>query len=127
MDLHEYTERNVEVLQLAGEIDLHYAPALRALLDAKANSRCPALLLDLSAVEFIDSSGLAAILDYLREAASFGGRFCIGGAGEQLGWIFEVTNLAQVLPIYRHTAHAKHALATGQLPLPSRQLFVAAA
>ena len=127
MHLYEYSERGIEVLELSGEIDLHYAPVLRALLNSKASRRCPALLLDLTRVRFIDSTGLGAILEYLREAASFGGRFCIGGAGEQLGCIFEVTNLARVLPIYRHAADAKHALAMNQLPPPSQKLFAAAA
>lgn len=112
---------------MAGEIDMHYAPVLRALLQTKADRRSPALLLDLTRVRFIDSTGIAAIVEYLREAAGFGGHFCIGGAGQELGWIFEMTNLAQVLTIYRDAAEAKQALATNKVPAPAPQLFAAAA
>jgi anti-sigma B factor antagonist len=69
----------VRILALRGEIDLHFAPVLRQLLDDKAEYNCPALVLDLSAVSYIDSSGIAVILEGLRDAEKFGGIFCIGG------------------------------------------------
>ena len=127
MQLHEYTERDIDVLELHGEVDLHNARCLRALLKAKANSRCRSLLLDVSCLRFIDSTGLAALIEYLRDSTQFGGRFCIGGVGEQLRWTFEVVQLDKAMPIFADCEKAKEALAYNCLPIPSQPLFCAAA
>jgi len=60
--LKESHENGVVIFALSGAIDLHYAPTLRALFQSKLNKRCPALVVDLSAVDFIDSTGLAALI-----------------------------------------------------------------
>ena len=127
MRLHEQVRDGIDVFVLGGEIDLHYAPVLRARLQAKARSGCPALLLDVSGVGFIDSSGISAILEYLRDATKFGGRFCIGGVSEQLRWIFDVVGLGKVMPIFADAAQAKEALSSGSMPVPATPLFAAAA
>lgn len=125
--LREYSEGGVDVLCLGGEIDMHFAPTLRTLLQVKARQRCPALLLDLSLVEFIDSVGIAAILEYLRDATDNGTRFCIGGLGEPLRLIFEVVGLAKVMPVYRDVARAKEVVVSNELPQVSMPLFASAA
>jgi anti-sigma B factor antagonist len=123
MQLHEYRENGTDVLALAGEIDLHYAPAFRALLKAKAKTKCRRLLLDLSRVSFIDSTGLAVLIEYLRMSTAFDGRFCLGGIGKELGYIFETIRLDRAMPIFRDVARAKEALASDRLPSVSEPLF----
>jgi anti-sigma B factor antagonist len=127
MRLHEYKEGTVHVLELEGEIDMHFAPVLRRLLSGKRETRCPALLLDLSAVEFIDSTGLAVILEYLRDATAHDGRFCIGGISENLRTIFEIVRLERAMPIFRDVAAAKRALLSGRIPDVSEPVFASAA
>lgn len=127
MRLHEYKEGTIDVLKLEGEIDMHFAPVLRRLLNGKRETRCPALLLDLSAVEFIDSTGLAVILEYLRDATAFHGRFCIGGISENVRTIIEIVRLERAMPVFRHVSAAKHALLSGGIPAVSEPVFAAAA
>ena len=127
MRLHEYKERNVNVLELEGEMDMHFAPVLRQLLSVKSETQCPALLLDMSAVEFIDSTGLAVILEYLRDATTYQGRFCIGGVSKNLLTIFETVRLDRAMPIFREVAAAKRALLSGRIPAVSQPLFASAA
>ncbi len=127
MRLREHNRDGIDILELEGEIDLHYSPVLRDLLAAKANCRCGSLLLDVSRVGFIDSSGLAAIITYLREASSFGGKFCIGGAGEHLHHIFEIVRLDRAMPIFADAVIAREALTNNCVPAPSEPLFRSAA
>jgi hypothetical protein len=54
MRLKESHENGVVIFALSGAIDLHYAPTLRSLFQSKLNERCPALIVDLNAVDFID-------------------------------------------------------------------------
>jgi len=126
MKLYEYTENSIDVLRLRGEVDIHYAPVLRALLKTKAKGRCRKLLLDMSAVSYVDSSGLSAILEYLRDATKFGGCFCIGGVGKQLSAIFETIHLTKLMPIFADAGEAKKALAFNRVPTPSKRIFAPA-
>src|SRR5437868_9568739 len=52
MRLKESHENGVVIFALSGAIDLHYAATLRSLFQSKLNERCPALIVDLSAVDF---------------------------------------------------------------------------
>ena len=123
----QHSEGDLDVLSVAGEIDMHFAPGLRALLQAEAKKKCPVLLLDMSGVEFIDSVGIAAILEYLRVASNSGTRFCIGGLSPTLRTIFEVVGLGNVMPIYIDAAKARDAVMTNSLPPVPKRLFAAAA
>jgi anti-sigma B factor antagonist len=123
MKLHESRDRNVAIFHLEDEIDLHYAPALRALFQAKANQRCPALVVDLSGVQFIDSTGIAVLLEYLRDASEFGGKFCVAAPTDHVRHVFEIIRLHEVLPIFASTPAAVAAMADGRLPVPIQPLF----
>lgn len=116
MQLQESIDDGIAILSLRGQVDLHYAPVLRSLLQAKLNIRCPALILDLTEVSFIDSTGLAVIIEYLRDAHEFGGAFCIGGVNADVQGIFDIVRLSLVVGIYRTVAEAKDALQRGELP-----------
>lgn len=123
MKLHESQDGNVAVFHLEDEIDLHYAPVLRALFQAKSNQRCPALVVDLSGVPFIDSTGIAVLLEYLRDASDFGGRFCLAAPTDHVRHVFEIVRLDEALPIFKSTAAAIRAMANDAVPLPSQRLF----
>jgi anti-sigma B factor antagonist len=123
MKLHESRDRNAAIFHLEDEIDLHYAATLRALFQAKADRRCPALVVDLSGVPFIDSTGIAVFLEYLRDATEFGGRFCLAAPTDHLRRVFEITRLNDALPIFENVAEAVAAVANNTLPSPARPLF----
>ena len=123
MRLKESVETGIGVLALEGEIDLHYAPVLRSLLQAKIRSRCPVLIVDLSGVNFIDSAGLAALIEYFRDASYHGGVLCLTGLNETLRTIFEIVRLDQVIPMFATAAAAQVAFHGGMVQPPSADLF----
>ena len=116
MRLKESHENGVVIFALSGAIDLHYAPTLRALFQSKLNKRCPALVVDLSAVDFIDSTGLATLIEYHRDAAAHGGVFSLAGVNPNLKAIFDVVQFEKVLAIFPTVAEAKSAITGGQVP-----------
>src|SRR6266403_1805549 len=121
MRLNELVEDGGHVFYLQGEIDLHYSPVLRSLFQSKIKARCPVLILDLSGVDFIDSTGLAAVVEYFRDAAEYEGILCLTGLNETLKAIFEVVNLNKTIPIFASTPAAKIALKEGRVPSKSRK------
>jgi anti-sigma B factor antagonist len=123
MKLRESRQQDVDVFHLEDEIDLHYAPALRALFQAKAMCRCRALVVDLSGVPFIDSTGIAVLLEYLRDATGFGGRFCIAAPTDHVRHVFEIIRLDEALPVFETVAEAIATMACGELLAPDQPLF----
>lgn len=90
----------LHIVDLEGEIDLARSPELRRLLDAHAKARRPALALDFRNVSFIDSSGLATIVEYCRKAREFGGRFAIFGLSDRVRTIFNLLRLDEFLGLH---------------------------
>jgi len=77
MEIKESTESSILVLTISGEVDLNHSPALRVVLRDKAKAKTPQLLLDFTAVAYIDSSGLATLIEYYQSARSFSGKFAL--------------------------------------------------
>jgi anti-sigma B factor antagonist len=73
----EHDDAGVRVIEVAGELDIATAPQLCARLDATRVGRGPRLLVDLSDVDFCDSTGLRALLGAASEVRAHGGRFAI--------------------------------------------------
>lgn len=83
----------VTVLRFSGEIDEYSVSSLRSVLQCKARSKCPALLLDFAEVTYVNSRGMGALIEYWRECRSFGGYFAIVGLNENLREIFHIVRL----------------------------------
>ena len=75
--VNEREHGGVRVIEVKGELDIATAPTLCARLDASRTRRRPRLLVDLSAVDFCDSTGLRALLGAASEVRAHGGRFAI--------------------------------------------------
>ena len=99
-------EDDVHIFALRGEIDYHFSPVLREMLQAKLKARCPSLVLDFSEVEYIDSRGIATIIEYLRDSATHGGRFCLAALNPEVKHIIDVVRLELVMPIFDTVADA---------------------
>ena len=85
------------VLALAGELDVFSAPELAEQLDALAADACPRILLDLSRLSFVDSSGVSVLVKARHEAEANGRRLILRGATEQVHQVFSVLGLADWL------------------------------
>ena len=94
------------ILPLEGEIDLHVSPQLSASLAALIADRPPQLVVDLSQVTYIDSSGLAALIQAMQNVERYGGNFALCGLQESVRPIFEIARLDQVFRIFPDTASA---------------------
>lgn len=100
----------LHIVELSGEVDLHHAVELREILSAHADAKRPALIVDFTGVNYIDSAGLATLIEYVQRSFGYGGRFALGGVSERLRTIFDIARLDQVFSIHPTLAEAKAAL-----------------
>ena len=95
--------RGAAIVTLRGELDAHDAPRLREVfagaLEALSDASSPRLVLDLTAVEFLDSTALGTMIGALRRAREAGGELAMVLPETPARRIFEITGLDQVLAI----------------------------
>lgn len=92
-------ESGANILHIEGEIDLHASPALREQLHELAEAKTPALAVDLSGVKYIDSSGLATLVEYVRDSKAFGGKIALFGLQPKVKMVFELVRLNELFSI----------------------------
>jgi len=83
---------------ISGRITIDSSPDLRLLLlAALQESHCEILTVDLHQVDYIDTSGLAVLLEVLRAARILNKRFQLSGLGERPRYLLE---MARLLPLF---------------------------
>lgn len=88
------------VVPLKGEIDLHVSPTVTAALNDFIDKKPERLVVDLSEVGYIDSAGLAALIQAMQKVEGYGGKFMLSGLQETVRSIFEISRLDQVFQIF---------------------------
>ncbi|MDI1344017.1 MAG: STAS domain-containing protein [Pseudolabrys sp.] len=90
----------VSILRLKGRLNMVSAGTLKAVVDSTIAGGHPRLAIDLSGVEFIDSSGLGALINALKVTRQAGGDLRIAAPTEQVKLVLQLTNVERVLPAY---------------------------
>jgi anti-sigma B factor antagonist len=85
------------VLHLDGRLNMVAAPQVRGAINDLVQSGDSRIVVDLGKTEFMDSSGLGALIAALRSARQAGGDLRIANAGEQVVTVLQLTNLGRVL------------------------------
>ena len=83
---------------LSGELDHHSASQIRQELDALIrDSRARKLVLDLSSLTFMDSSGIGVILGRYNQMARRGGSLAVRKPSSQINRIFDLSGVYQIV------------------------------
>jgi anti-sigma B factor antagonist len=88
------------VLRVAGRLTMVNAPELRARVADALESGRTTVVVDLGACEFMDSSGLGAVIGGLKAARQAGGDLRLARLTPQVVTVLELTNLDRVLRPY---------------------------
>lgn len=96
-----------QVLPLSGDVDLGSAPALRQQLSELTETTPAFLVIDLTDLEFIDSTGLGVLVGTLRRVRASGGDVRLAAARSGITRVFSVTGLDRVFSLYPTVEAAK--------------------
>jgi anti-sigma B factor antagonist len=88
------------IILLTGEIDLHEAPHVKEKLLHVIEAKLPRVLVDLSGVTYIDSSGLALFIEAMQRVHAYGGKFRLCSLRPGVRSIFDIARLDQVFAIF---------------------------
>ena len=86
------------IVYLRGEIDHHSAGEIRDGIDRMiANLRPGALILDLSEIEFMDSSGLGLVLGRYRRIRELGGEMFLCNTNERIMKLLKMAGVDKII------------------------------
>jgi len=112
MQITETTEQTIPVVLITGDIDLETSPQLREFLKPKSAKKTPKLLLDFSGVSYIDSSGLATLIEYFQAVQGYGGKLALASLSPRVKNVFEIVRLEQIFTLYPDVPTALTALSS---------------
>jgi anti-sigma B factor antagonist len=95
------------ILDLSGDIDLANSPAMRkALLGEIKEKRTPKVFLNLKNVRYIDSSGIASLVEGLKASRDLGSRLILYGMNKTVREVMQLSRLQKIFEIYEDEEQA---------------------
>jgi anti-sigma B factor antagonist len=114
MKLGHYTRDGIDVIDVAGEIDVSTAPRLRALLiDLTSKNSCH-LVVDLAKVQFLDSAGVGVLVGAAKRARANDSSLVLVCTQARILKVFKITGLTKVFAIHETVDQAIAATKPGQ-------------
>jgi anti-sigma B factor antagonist len=99
-EVDEESFDRARVISVQGEIHVTTAPELSQRLTSAIESGERQIVLDFSAVEFIDSTGLSVLLNGLRRMSQLGGKLAVACANPTVLRLFQITKLDGTFDIF---------------------------
>ncbi len=96
---HRQDARGREVVAVRGEIDVATSPALREELYQLIDGGAREVVVDLSGLGFIDSSGLGVLVAALKHMRERDGRLVLAGLAQPALRVFEITDLTTLFTL----------------------------
>jgi anti-sigma B factor antagonist len=100
LSIHVYVHGAMSVFELTGSLDIATSPTVRASLVEASERGDHKLIVDLTKVDFLDSTGLGAIIGAQRRAKEFGGDVRLVVKEGQILRLLRITGLLKVLSVY---------------------------
>lgn len=100
LSLNHRREGDWTVLEVAGEVDVYTAPKLRERLIGLVGDGHHKIIVDMTAVDFLDSTGLGVLVGGLKRIRANEGSLALVCNAERILKIFRITGLTKVFPIH---------------------------
>ncbi|GAB4322573.1 MAG: hypothetical protein Kow0074_14250 [Candidatus Zixiibacteriota bacterium] len=110
MDSRVESFNDVDVIRVSGRIDLVTSNTLKDTIRERLQRQRSKIVLNMERVDFINSSGLGAMVSILKDVRLSGGRLVLSNLAPYVQEIFEITQLANVFDIFGTEADAVSAL-----------------
>ena len=99
MEVSTRKETGFTVVSVLGEVDLYSSPAMREAILGALSKREPNVVIDLSGVSYMDSSGIATLVEALQASRRVQGRLVLAGLTDRVREVFELARLQSVFDL----------------------------
>ncbi len=107
MEISTREAGNATVVDITGDITLYNSPEVRrVLLDLLKAKRVPRVVVNLEKVKYIDSAGVASLVEGLKTSRDLKSGFALYGLSKTAREVLELTRLIKVFEVYDNEADA---------------------
>lgn len=92
-------KNGLTVCCIDGEIDINTSPDIKKAFDKLISKKTPKIIVNLSKVSYVDSSGLATLVEILKNMRVYGGRLRLTNLSPKIKSLFEITKLEKLFEI----------------------------
>ncbi len=96
MEVKSFEKEGVLVFQVDGEINISSSPELKKQFEKQTSKK---VVVDLLKVAYIDSSGLATLVEILKRTKSQSGSLVLSGLSDKVKSLFEITKLDKLFQV----------------------------
>ncbi len=107
MEIETQDLGNAFLVQVSGEVDMSNSPTVRETLIDLTGQKAGAIVVNLEGVTYMDSSGIATLVEGLQEANAYGGKFRLAALTPKVMQVFELARLTDVFEIFPSVDLAK--------------------
>ncbi len=100
--------KNAIVINLSGEIDQYVAAMIKSKIDVEIEeSGKKKVIMDLSGVSMMDSSGIGLIIGRYKIASALGASLVLCGGDEPVRKVVTLSGIEKIIPYYKTVDEAK--------------------
>ena len=101
MEIRQETTDDGVVVHIGGEVDMRSSPELRGVLIQTCRRKQCRVVVNLKDVRYIDSSGIATLVECLKNCSRAGASLMLVGVNDRIYPVFELAHLHTVFDIRR--------------------------
>ena len=94
------------LLAIAGEVDMFSSPEARKEIGILVKKEIERIVVDLAGVSYMDSSGVATLIEGLQMCHKYNGTLVVAGLRRNVREVFELTKLDKIFKIYKDSETA---------------------
>lgn len=111
MNIKTEDRNNVRICYISGELDINTAPQIKKIFDKMIFEKKEKILISFKDVNYVDSSGLATLVEMLKNTRGYGGKLKLAGLSSKIKSLFEMTKLDGLFDIVQDEKEALNAFA----------------
>ena len=100
MKIDKFKKGDVTVIVPRGSLDIDTRKLFKDVLVGLIDTEATAILVDLSAVDFMTSTGLSALLRPAMRLEEVGGKFAVCSLNENVMRVFEICGFSKIMSVY---------------------------
>ena len=102
LEINVKQEKNYAIVSILGDVDLYSSPKVREKIIKLTNQKKTIIIMNLSGVSYMDSSGVATMVEGLQLTEKYNGKFFLCGLNNMVREVFELSRLDTVFSIYEN-------------------------
>ena len=99
MQIEMEDKSGVTICRIKNDVDISSSPDVRVYFERLTREKKEKILVDLESVDYVDSSGLATLVEILKNMRTYGGKLKIINLSDKVRGLFEITKLDKLFDI----------------------------